>query len=177
MKKQVHKLTPAQKANITRWYHDGQSVKEISDKTGVVCSIVIQRIAKTLRAECFRLWAKIVTCEGKCAICGSTKDINGHHLLEKGAFPHLALNLENGLSLCANHHMFDRAISAHNNSASIEAFRLWLKEHQSETYFWWDTNRHNKFMPDKALTGEKIIEIHKELSALAAMPGTLSSLQ
>ena len=53
------------------------------------------------------LWAKNVRKRdnNKCQICGRIEDIHAHHLFHKEDHPKLALNENNGITLCRYHHM------------------------------------------------------------------------
>ncbi len=53
------------------------------------------------------LWAKNVRKRdnNKCQICGRIEDIHAHHLFHKEDHPKLALNKNNGITLCRYHHM------------------------------------------------------------------------
>jgi hypothetical protein len=166
MAKKTSKLSSGEKGNITRWLHDGMVVKEISEKTGVTRTKIKSLIAKTIKKDCSELWSLIIRLVGKCEICGKTTDLNAHHLLEKGAFPHLRYVLLNGICLCSDHHEFNREISAHSNSAAIEEFKLWLTENRPLVYTFWNENRTNKFTTDKAISTDKMLEIYAELKII-----------
>lgn len=168
MKKQKSGLSSAQKGNITRWFHDGLSISEISEKTGITPALVKKRIGATIRDDTLQLWSKVIRQVGRCEICGARFDLQAHHLLEKSVFQHLRYDLSNGICLCGSHHQFDRELSAHNNSASIEAFRLWLQRNRPGQYQWWDDNRLNRFNASKALSIDMIIEIYNALKAIYA---------
>ena len=46
-------------------------------------------------------WSKVVKKRDKCCkICGSTKNLNAHHILYKANYPQLSLNINNGITLC-----------------------------------------------------------------------------
>lgn len=50
-------------------------------------------------------WSKAVReRDGKCCECGSIKALNAHHIKRKSTHPELALNLDNGITLCSNCH-------------------------------------------------------------------------
>jgi len=39
-----------------------------------------------------------------CQSCGSTKELNAHHIFHKAKYPNLSLNLNNGITLCYKCH-------------------------------------------------------------------------
>ena len=48
-----------------------------------------------------------------CAICGTTVDTGGHHLLKRRVAPMLIERIENIMVHCGLHHNYDNKISAH----------------------------------------------------------------
>lgn len=58
-------------------------------------------------------WAKsVLEFDGnKCCYCGSTENLNAHHIKSKSEFPELANKIENGVTLCRKCHRL-----AHNGS-------------------------------------------------------------
>jgi hypothetical protein len=79
------------------------------------------------------VWANSIKERDKwsCVICGSEFHPNAHHIIprENKDFRH---ELNNGVTLCTNHHKFSRLISAHNNPL---AFFLWLEKYHPEAYY------------------------------------------
>ena len=56
-----------------------------------------------------------------CALCGvdtffKSYQMQAHHIMPKSLFPHRALDLENGVMLCAGHHQG----IVHNNNAGVD---------------------------------------------------------
>ena len=50
-------------------------------------------------------WSNIINHRDKvCAVCGSSKQLEAHHILHKQYFPELSLNENNGTLLCIDHH-------------------------------------------------------------------------
>ena len=50
-------------------------------------------------------WSKTVKKNNlECAICGTKKNLKSHHIFEKGPYPKLSFNENNGIVLCAQHH-------------------------------------------------------------------------
>ena len=73
-------------------------------------------------------WAKKVKARDGCAcvICKGTFRPNAHHILPRELHD-TKLDISNGITLCAKHHLFSREISAHNNPL---AFIVWMENHR-----------------------------------------------
>lgn len=71
-------------------------------------------------------WAKAVkqVFHNKCAICGSSKMLNAHHIIPR-EIAELRHDIQNGIALCPKHHRFSFEFSAHQNSF---VFYLWLMD-------------------------------------------------
>ena len=162
MKKQS-KLTRGEKSNITRWYHDGLSVLQISDRIGATVTCVKARIKQVVIKDCEDLWSKIIYARAsdQCEVTGSTYKTNAHHLLEKGSFIKYKFDLNNGICLCSDIHMFNVNISPHCNSHSKTEFFTWLKANKPKQWEWWEDNRFNKKIADI-----DIFQIHEDLKAV-----------
>lgn len=54
-----------------------------------------------------RLWTETVKKRdgGKCRVCGSTSKLHAHHIKLRSKHPELALDLDNGITLCFSCHM------------------------------------------------------------------------
>lgn len=53
----------------------------------------------------YRKWRKsVIERDGKCGMCGSEKDLEAHHIKHFAEYPELALDLNNGLTLCKSCH-------------------------------------------------------------------------
>lgn len=52
------------------------------------------------------IWGSIIRTKSnnKCEICGSSNQINAHHIFYKSLYPKLMFNLNNGITLCKKHH-------------------------------------------------------------------------
>ena len=75
-------------------------------------------------------WSKLVRSRdgNKCIICPNTEKINAHHIIPK-QWKHLALNIDNGISLCPSHHKYNTTISAHKNPL---AFFIWMEKNRKD---------------------------------------------
>ncbi len=51
-----------------------------------------------------KLRKRIVSSRGKCAVCGKTKGLEGHHIKPFRLFPELELVVSNIVVLCRRHH-------------------------------------------------------------------------
>ena len=72
-----------------------------------------------------KLWSKLVRERDKqCLYCGRKGILNAHHILGR-RIKATRLCLENGTSLCINHHVWDSKFSAHKTP---EKFRTWFKK-------------------------------------------------
>lgn len=63
-----------------------------------------------------------------CVICGSSFKVNAHHLIVR-EIHETKFDIDNGLTLCPKHHIFDRKISAHNNPLGLFT---WMAIHKTE---------------------------------------------
>lgn len=91
-----------------------------------------KRAIKAVPRNRLAQWSKRVREVGCCAVCGSTKNLNAHHLLPKERYPEFKFKRINGLALCPNHHKFGR-YSAHRNPIW---FALWLEFERPKQYQW-----------------------------------------
>ena len=77
------------------------------------------------------LWSKLVRLrDGKCMYCGSTEYPNAHHIFSRSNHT-TRYDLNNGITLCSKHHLFDNSFSAHK--APLE-FIEWLKGFLGDVY-------------------------------------------
>ena len=53
----------------------------------------------------YKAWRRAVIECGFCKICGSNDKLQAHHILPKALYPHLMLDIANGLSLCRRCHI------------------------------------------------------------------------
>ena len=67
----------------------------------------IERMRAERKSHESRLWTETVKKRdgGKCRICGSTSKLHTHHIKMKSKYPELALDPDNGVTLCFSCHM------------------------------------------------------------------------
>lgn len=58
-----------------------------------------------------RAWKKAVLAKGKCELCGSTENLEAHHIIYWSEYPDGRIDLNNGMCLChachTEEHKFD----------------------------------------------------------------------
>ena len=86
------------------------------------------------RRRADRLWKELVSKSyvGRCAICGSDKWTQAHHLIPRELFSHRHI-IKNGILLCAAHHRFSFVLSPHKNPI---AFVKWMISYHNATWCW-----------------------------------------
>lgn len=86
-------------------------------------------------------WSRQVRKAGRCAVCGTTKNLQAHHLISRWV-PQLRHDIMNGVCLCPLHHKWGKQISAHQSPMGLawtlmrempDAWR-WLMQ----TFQYWD---------------------------------------
>lgn len=63
---------------------------------------------------------------GKCFICGANDKVVAHHLYSKNKFPSLESEIDNGVTLCTNHHQDFHKSFGYGNNTGFQ-FLTWLK--------------------------------------------------
>ena len=71
--------------------------------------------SKYWRQKADKLWSEIIRSIGYCFVCGTTRNLQAHHIIPKEV-KELRWDLDNGVCLCAAHHRWSRIISAHQGS-------------------------------------------------------------
>lgn len=81
-----------------------------------------------------KLWKELVHKKhgGCCAVCGSTKWVQAHHLIPRELMSHRHI-IQNGMLLCAAHHRFSFILSAHKSPI---AFSKWVITYHQNTWNW-----------------------------------------
>lgn len=70
-------------------------------------------------------WGKLVRLrDGRCLYCGATNNLAAHHIFGRGRSGTRYV-LDNGITLCPSHHVFNDTFSAHKTP---EKFKRWVKK-------------------------------------------------
>ena len=88
-----------------------------------------KRTKKSVKASCDKLWSQIIRSKGACEVCGTTQNLEAHHIIGRRLIP-TRWDLQNGLCLCSKHHKFDLHFSAHGGGEV--QFYKWLDEYLGE---------------------------------------------
>jgi 5-methylcytosine-specific restriction endonuclease McrA len=102
-----------------------------------------------------RIWQEIICLIWKkCAKCGSTHNLAGHHIVKR-RYLHTRWNIDNGICLCFTCHRF---AEEHE-----EIFITWLRFHRPRSWYFWVNNKHPAIhrFPDWELK-----EVHKGLKEI-----------
>jgi len=131
-------------AKIMAWKHAKarMSIDEISDSVQVTITALRSYLNKKFKEECLILWSQRDR-TGQCAINDSecSGSTNAHHVLPKGAYPHLCCEDKNRIEICENHHVFHPTMSAHRN---MDNFIAMLRLIEWENIDWYDTHRYDR---------------------------------
>lgn len=79
-----------------------------------------KRSQKSMKAECDRLWSKVIRGHGSCERCGSTHYLQAAHIYSR-RFVATRHDLNNGLCLCAKCHRW-------NHDKPLD-FAKWVEEY------------------------------------------------
>lgn len=90
----------------------------------------IKRENKSLPKKADDFWSKTVRKVWKCAYCGSTENLNAHHIFTRHN-KSVRWDLENWICLCAKHHVFSDEFSAHKTPTD---FTYWLETQYSREW-------------------------------------------
>ena len=85
---------------------------------------------KTLNRKLLILWSLIVRLGGKCEKCGTNQKLNAHHHYGKRALS-TRWDTNNGICLCAGHHIFSTVFSAHQTPA---LFVIWINKKRGKAW-------------------------------------------
>ena len=115
------------------------------------------------RNFCDDLWSFLVRNRdgNKCVICGETEYIQAHHLLSRRVFSS-RWTVDNGISLCPNHHEYSLETSAHTSPWHFEE---WVKGNKQDQYKTW-VNRRTSINHGEDLNYDKIyLELEEQHKA------------
>ncbi len=79
-------------------------------QSGYVHEVQAARVRETAKRKAVsksaNRWAKEVMARDAmtCQICGSHENLHAHHIFSRRKFPHLRLNVDNGVTLCGSCH-------------------------------------------------------------------------
>ena len=90
-----------------------------------------------------KAWSEVVRAVGKCLICGSTYNLNPHHLVRRTNY-YLRHNCYNGICLCPTHHTFGSEIAAHGGTDVTMAFTKWLEENRPDIVEWIEEHKYTR---------------------------------
>lgn len=94
-----------------------------------------------------------------CMVCGTNRTLQAHHLISRGKIitRHCP---ENGVLLCATHHIFDPDCSPH---AGPIGFTDFLYEEHNDKYNWVKENQFAKGLVDYEARFNELTKLTKEL--------------
>lgn len=143
------KLKGATAAKAWKMLLAGKSYREVGDAIGRTTTAVKVFAVNKYRKEADKLWSAQILSVGSCAVCRrGDLMLHPHHLLEKSVWLHLRHDLDNGICLCANHHIFDVKLSPHTNLPAMEAFLSWLERERPNIWCWYDEHKADKKRQD-----------------------------
>lgn len=90
------------------------------------------KMARSAKRKALAEWGRTVRAAGRCAVCGSKKFLNAHHILSKERYGHLMFCIENGVVLCSNCHKYG-VRSFHGNGVWAT---LWLQKYRPAQFAW-----------------------------------------
>ena len=132
-----------------RMAQDGANYKDIAEAVGHTVTAVKAYVVRRYKGEANILWSAEIRAVGQCEIDGChNTDLNAHHILGKGAYPHLRFDLSNGVCLCSGHHTFDSNICPHGTLPAMEGFLEWLIANRQGQYQWYMENKDDRRMVD-----------------------------
>lgn len=131
-----------------RMAREGKSYREIGDAINRTSSAVKLYVQRKYKEEADKLWAAEIKAVGACEVSGTTENLQAHHILSKGAYPHLRYDLSNGVCLSGNNHTFDKDICPHGTLPAVEGFLRWLKHLRPGQWQWYLENKDDRRMVD-----------------------------
>ena len=113
--------------------------------------------SSTWRNKADNLWKRLVAVQWdhKCAVCGSGRYCQAHHLIPREMYSHRHVVM-NGVLLCASHHKYSFELSPHK--APVEFFKWMLDTHPDL----WDWLLLQKPVREKIVTCKQNTELLTE---------------
>ena len=113
------------------------------------------------RAKADAVWSKLIRQAGVCAVNNAdcSGGLNAHHLIGRrvGCVRH---SLQNGICLCATHHVFSSRLSPHQGAVG---FAAWMQGNRPEQWTWAMEHRWDQARPDYKAAYERLKAIQEEL--------------
>lgn len=138
-KEQTKKVKPTHKACKT--CKKKRAIKFFTSSRALICSdCKRKKWAKDLRNSPGKVnkrkdkkWADAVKRRAgyKCEYCGSTIKPNAHHIFSRSNRT-VRWDLDNGITLCPKHHVFNMKFSAHKTPL---AFAEWIKNKRGQDWY------------------------------------------
>ena len=92
---------------------------------------MMKKTKKTWKRQLDKLWSEIIRSKGYCEICGTTVNLNAHHIVGR-INNALRWDLRNGICICVSCHKFSTH-SAHNDSIG---FMKWFRKNHYKDYLY-----------------------------------------
>ena len=141
-----------------KWFLQPKSRKGKVNTCSALCASQFKQARKVKKSLVDKKWSLVVRAKtgNKCEYCGITKFLNAHHIISRSNHA-TRWDLDNGVSLCAKHHLFSYEFSAHKNPVE---FIEWIKEYRGEEWY--------QNLREKARCKEKVDkdEVNKYLTEL-----------
>ena len=83
-------------------------------------------------------WSRAVKQAGRCAYCGSRRNLQAHHLISRRNY-RTRHKIQCGICLCKYHHLYCPEISPH---LSPREFKKWLRKNLPSKYRWIQRNEY-----------------------------------
>ena len=90
------------------------------------------------------LWSMLIRLKGCCEICGSTINLEAHHMIRRELL-YYRFNPDNGICLCSSCHKWSTECAAHSsNLEAVIRYYKWLTESSHAGF--WQENKNNRPM-------------------------------
>jgi len=92
-----------------------------------------QKERKKLVKKLDIMWSELVKkrAGNKCEYCGKSEYINSHHIFSRSSRS-VRWDVDNGVCLCAGHHVFSSTFSAHKTGME---FAAWIIERRGDGWY------------------------------------------
>jgi len=166
MAKKKKGLTSANKAMITRRFNAGTAIPDISQELDISVTLVRRYVLRWCREENDKYWSYLIRSVGKSEIPGHDESmLIAHHILEKGAFPWLRWDLDNGICIAINYHDTRygniKEMSTHGTLHQLDMFKDWLMVNK-----YWQYEYYLNHKDDRQHEEVDILETYYRLKAI-----------